>query len=120
MFPDGTVALECDIKDPTANIFLTVSNRISNHSDASTTEILAIRWSLQLVKELKIESFTIQSDVLVLVDCINGTDYIATLDPIVNGCKILLGGFIDATLMYVNRDSTLNAHHMVGVGKSLE
>lgn len=68
-----------------------------------------------MTKELKIESFTIQSDVLVFVYCINGTNYIVALDPIVNGCKILLGGFIDATRMYVSCDTNLDSHHMVGL-----
>lgn len=116
---DGIVSLGCVLKDPTTNIFLAASNRLSSHVDASTIEILVIWWCLKLAKELKIESFTLQSDALVLVDCINGVDFSTALDPIVNDCKLLLGAFNDATLMYVSRDINVNAHQMVGVGKFL-
>lgn len=118
-FPDGAVSFGCVVKDPTANIFHAASKRLESHADASTTEILATRWCLQVAKDLKIEKFIIQSDALVLVDCINDFDFCAALDPIVIDCKSLLGNFSDVTLMYVSHDSNVDAHFMVGVGKSL-
>lgn len=55
-----------------------------------------------------------------MVDCIHGDDFMDALVPIINDSKILIGSFIDATLMYVIQDSIADAHHMMGVGKSLD
>lgn len=111
--------LGCVIKDLTNNIFLAAANCLSNHADVITAEILAIRWSLQLAKSMKIEKFIIQYDALVLVDCINGSNFIVALDPIVSDCKLLLGSFSDSILMYINCDRNVDAHQMVEIGKSL-
>lgn len=83
-FSENMVLLGCVIKDPNDNIFLVASNRFSSHVDVSTTKVLAIRWCLQLTKDLKIDNFIMQCDALIIIDCINGSDFSTTLDPIVN------------------------------------
>lgn len=73
-----------------------------------------------VMPSLKIKKFVIRSDALVLVDCINDSDFIVALDPIICNCKILLDSFSDAILMYINRDRNMDANHTVGIGKSLD
>lgn len=42
-----------------------------------------------MAKSFKIEKFIIQCDALVLMDCINGSDFIVALDPIACDYKIM-------------------------------
>lgn len=119
-FSEGMMSLGCVIKEPNANIFLVASNRFSSHAYASTTEVLAIRWTLHLAKDLKLDNFIMQSDALIIVDCINDYNFFAVLNPMVNNCKILLGEFKFVTLMHVSRLSNVDVHHMVRVSKSLD
>lgn len=74
---------------------------------------------MDLAKELKFERIIFYSDVLGLVDCVNEVDFNAALDPIIKDCNNLLSSFGDASLLNLSRNFNSDAHHMVGVGKSV-
>ncbi|CAK8571737.1 unnamed protein product [Lathyrus sativus] len=114
----GFVSLGCIIKDPTSNIFLAASKRFPSVTNPANAELLAIRWAFLLAKELNLKSFVFQSDAQVVVDCINDFVFIADLDSVVADCKLLMKDFDSVTLMFINRLCNLDAHHMVGIGKS--
>lgn len=54
-----------------------------------------------------------------MVDCINEMAFKADLDPIVADCRILLSGFSNVAVMFKRQTVNSNAHHLVGLGKSL-
>lgn len=43
----------------------------------------------------------------------------AALDPIIKDYSNLLGGFRDASLLFLSRTFNSNAHHMVKLGKAV-
>ncbi|XP_058774462.1 uncharacterized protein LOC131648749 [Vicia villosa] len=118
-FDDGVISFGCIIRDPTSNIFLAATKRSVSITEASNAELLAIRWSLQVAKDLGLKDFVVQSDALVMVDCINGVVFNADLDPIVADCRNLISGFNNVRVMFIRRTLNGDAHHLVCLGKSL-
>lgn len=61
----------------------------------------------------------VQSDALVVVDCINRMAFNADLDPIVADCRILMSGFINVAIMFIMRTLNSDVHHLVSLSKSI-
>ncbi|XP_058723214.1 uncharacterized protein LOC131595014 [Vicia villosa] len=116
-FADGTVSLGCIIKDPCGMVNVATCKSFPSVTDILSAELQGILWALQLAKDFKLTNVVFQSDAMVLVDCINGQDYLAALDPLICDCKTLLCSFNSATIMYVNRSLNTDAHQMVRIGK---
>lgn len=87
-FEDGLVSLGCVIKYPNAGICMAACKTLSSFADLSTTELLGIQWVIELAKDLKIEEVMFYFDALGIVDSVNGTIHNATLEFVVNDCKI--------------------------------
>ncbi|KAI5421996.1 hypothetical protein KIW84_045446 [Lathyrus oleraceus] len=51
--------------------------------ELSIAKSLAIRWGLQIAKDLKLDKVLVQSDVMFVVDCINAFEFSIVLDNIV-------------------------------------
>lgn len=56
-------------------------------------EASCIKWCLQLGKDQKLEDIIVQSDSLVVIECIKGSNTIATIDHIVSYCTLLMKEF---------------------------
>ncbi|XP_058784919.1 putative disease resistance RPP13-like protein 1 [Vicia villosa] len=93
------------------SIDLAASKREKIHVAPEVAEILAIRWSLQLAKELKLNCLIIQSDALTAVDCINGIVEDAVLEPIAADCRFFLSSFSCASVMFIRRTDNVDAHN---------
>lgn len=84
-----------------------------------TTDMLAIRWCLNMMKDVCIDSVFIQSDPLNIVDCINYVLGLANLDHIDLDCKSLLNSFKFSNVMHSRRCFTVDAHHMASLAKTV-
>lgn len=62
---------------------------------------------------MKLDNFIMQSDPLIIVDCINDSGFSTALDPIANDYNIHLGEFKSIILMYVSRLYNMDVHHML-------
>lgn len=60
-FDEGFLNFGCVIKDHDIKIVLALSQKELITADPTITEILAIKWSLQLAKELNVKKILIQS-----------------------------------------------------------
>lgn len=118
-FEEGVVSFGCVICDPTSNIFLAPTKRISSIMDLANAEILAIRWLLQVAKDLGLKEFVLQSDAFAVVDCVNGFVTYADLNPIVLDCKTLFSRFSDVSIMFIIRIIIVDAHQLAGIGRTL-
>ncbi|XP_058756380.1 uncharacterized protein LOC131629608 [Vicia villosa] len=92
-FESGIVSLGCVIKSTDDKILAASYQRISRYTDAATAELMGIMWAMQLALEHKLDNIVFQSDALIVVDCINGVSFSATLDLLVNDCRQLLNCF---------------------------
>lgn len=115
-YVNDLVALGCVIKNQADDVILSASNRESIAADPATAEALAIRWSLQKTQELNLDRVLVQSDALVVVDCLNDINFSAALEPLISYCKLIMSSFSQCTVMFISRNLNLDAHHMVGVG----
>lgn len=77
-------------------------------------EALAIRWSLKLVLDLK--NILVFSDAFPMVDCNNGLDFSAELEPIILDCLSFYNSFKDCNYFYLTRAFNMRAHSLVGLG----
>lgn len=68
-------------------------------------------------KELKLERVLVQSDVLVIMDCINSILKFVVIEPIAADCRFFLSKFKVAFVMYLSRTLNVDAHKLVGMGK---
>ncbi|KAL5073683.1 hypothetical protein RYX36_012667 [Vicia faba] len=118
-FDDVVVSFGCVIRDLTSNIFLAATKLRVSILDPTNAEMLAIRWSLQVAKNLKLTSFMVKSDALAIVDNINGIVFNANLDSIVGDCKTLISDFSSVSIMFISRTSNVVAHQLFGIDKSL-
>ncbi|CAI8584877.1 unnamed protein product [Vicia faba] len=107
----GGVIQVCEMK-----IIIAASKEVSR-TDTVVAEMLAIRWSLGIAKDLKLDRVLLQSDALGAVDCINGYQSIAVIDHIAEDCRVLLSSFNFASVMFIPRTSNADAHNLVGIGK---
>ncbi|XP_058776202.1 uncharacterized protein LOC131650515 [Vicia villosa] len=116
---DGVVAFGCVLKKHNMSIDLVASKRENFQAAPMVAEILAIRWSLQLAKELELNRLIIQSDAPTAVDCINGVAKDAVLEPIAADCRFLLNSFSCTSVMYIRRNENVDAHNVARLGKLL-
>lgn len=56
---------------------------------------------------------TIQSDALVVIECIRASNSIASTEPIVSDCKLLLNAFSSVSINFI-RDLNVLAHRRSG------
>ncbi|XP_058739812.1 uncharacterized protein LOC131611980 [Vicia villosa] len=117
-FNDGTVAMGCVIKKHNDEVIVAASKRMEVSVSPSTAEAMAIRWGLQVARDLKLQKIVVQSDALVVVDCVNKMDFSVVLEPIVLDCSEIKLYFDVVTVMYVSRNFNTDAHHMVSIGKT--
>lgn len=115
-YVNGSVAMDCVIKNQSDDIILSASHRESFGTDPATAEALAIRWCLQIAAELKLDKILVQSDALNVVDCLNGVISSAILDPLILDCKHILSSFKQFAVMFISRNLNVDVHYMVGVG----
>lgn len=92
--------------------------RFSSYTDAATTELMGILWTMHLSLKHKLENVIFQTDALVVVECINGVSYSAALELLVKDCRLFLLSFKNV-VVYLNRNYNADAHHLVHVGKRL-
>lgn len=81
--------------------------------ELSIAKSLAIRWGLQVAKDLKLDKVLVQSDVMFVVDYINAFEFSIVLDNIVANCKLLLNSFKEAYIMFLNKNFKGDAHNMI-------
>ncbi|XP_058760957.1 uncharacterized protein LOC131634317 [Vicia villosa] len=115
-FEDGSVAFGCLIKNQDGNVLLAACKREEVSVCPLIGETLAIRWSLQVAKELKVERILVQSDALSVVDCINAVSVRADIDHVIRDCQFLLSSFKFASVVFINRSFNSDAHSFVGLG----
>jgi hypothetical protein len=70
-------------------------------------------WCLQLAKGQNLKE-TIRVNALVVVECIRGSNSIASIESIVTDCKLLMSTFSYVSINYVCRDFNVLAHRFVG------
>lgn len=51
-----------------------------------------------------------ESDAAVVVNCINDKSHIATIDPIIQDCKLLMQYFQNPVICHVRREANAAAH----------
>ncbi|PNY04967.1 ribonuclease H [Trifolium pratense] len=113
-FPDGYTTFGCVIKDCSGMISFSACRKENLLVDPLLAEALAIRWCLQVAKDQNLKEVIIQSDALVVVECIRGSNSIACIELIVTDCKLLMSTFSSVSINYVCRDLNVLAHRLVG------
>lgn len=88
----------------------------SSFTDVETTELMGIKWPMHTAIDLKMDNVIFQPDALSVVDSINGISHSAALELLVNDCRLLLGKFQNAVVVFLSRNCNGDAHHMVHVG----
>jgi hypothetical protein len=54
-----------------------------------------------------------------VVNCINSTSFVATLDHIIQDCKILMAAMSTVNVLFVNCSLNSAAHSLVGLSKTV-
>ncbi|XP_058742583.1 uncharacterized protein LOC131615095 [Vicia villosa] len=119
VFSPNSIAFGCVLKAPDGGVILSACRKEALNTDPLTVEMLAIRWSIRLALDLKIERLVVQSDCLNVVDCVNSVAVFATIEPVAEDVRCLLSHFLFASLMYVGRKFNTEAHSLVGAGNIL-
>jgi hypothetical protein len=88
-FPDGFTTFVSVFKDY-SNITFSACKKENFTVDPLLAEALAIRWCLQLAKDQNLKETIIESDALVVVECIRGSNSIASIELVVIDCKLLI------------------------------
>lgn len=96
VFNDGFVFFSCIIKNHDKKVILTTIKKESISIELSVAEMLAIRWSLLLIQELKLERICIQSNALSVMDCINYIPYCFPRTHYLSSFKV-------ASIMFLSR-----------------
>ncbi|CAI8586120.1 unnamed protein product [Vicia faba] len=102
-----------------SNIFLAATKRFESVTNAASAEMLVIRWSLQVAKDIGLESFVVQLDALVVVDNINRIVFNVDLKPLASDCRSLISDFCNVSVMFISRNLNNNIHNLIGISKSL-
>ncbi|XP_058778794.1 uncharacterized protein LOC131652829 [Vicia villosa] len=118
-YDNGTMAMGCVVKVEGMRVSLSACRREQLLVNPTVAEAMAIRWALSLMQSIHLDNAVLQSDALSVIDSIWGLSYIADLEPIVADCKHLLACFRNVTVSFVGRSGNVDAHHMVGVGRTL-
>ncbi|XP_058783366.1 uncharacterized protein LOC131658047 [Vicia villosa] len=118
-FDDGVVAFGCMIKSWDSKVIYGACKRESMSVDPALAELLAIRWCLQIAKDIHLDKVLVQSDAMIVVDCINSTISNAALDLIAGDVRDLCNIFSLCSVMYLNRVFISDAHNLVKWGKLL-
>lgn len=85
--------------------------------DSCLAELLAIRWNLNIAKNLSLEQVLIQIDTKCAVDCINTLTILANCDLITSDCRALLDSFGNVVVVFLSRLYNVDAHHLVVLEK---
>lgn len=83
----------CVVKNHDLKISFTTSRREVISAEPVMAELLAIKWSLRMEKDLQMSRLITQSDAKLAVDCINGVISHAILKPVAEDCRIFLKSF---------------------------
>lgn len=102
-FQDDVYSFGCIIRDNNNGIILSACNRNQGRIKPYLTELLVVRWGLQLAKDLLFENFTLQSNALFIFDCINQIQHFASLYHIVIDHRLLFESFKDTIVMFVSK-----------------
>lgn len=86
MCPNGTITFGGLIQDRELKTIIAASKTNDMMVEPLVAELLAIRWCLGVPMERKLDMILLQSDALVVVDCINGSQHIAALEHIAQDC----------------------------------
>jgi hypothetical protein len=78
--------------------------------EPALAEALGVRWCLQMAKKANILEATICCDAKMVINCINSTGFVATLDHIIQDCKTLMVEMSKVNVLFVNRSLNSAAH----------
>lgn len=107
------------VRNHKGEVLLAASKRENLSMDPSLAEALGIRWGLQLAKEQQLNKVIIESDAAGVVNCINDKCCMATIDPFIQDCKLLLQHFQNSVICHIRRQANVAAHGMVKEAKIL-
>lgn len=83
--------------------------------EPTLVEALGVRWSLELARSLEWRKTVIQTNALVVADCIHRKYYVAILKNIIDDCISLLSEFNYAIVHFIRRDRNLEVHKLIGL-----
>ncbi|XP_058776112.1 uncharacterized protein LOC131650418 [Vicia villosa] len=118
-YDNGVMAMGCVVKPDGNGVVMSACRREQVLVNPNVAEAMAIRWALSLMQAIHLDNAVLQSDALNVIDSIYGLNYIADLDPIVADCKHLITCFRNVSVSFIGRRGNVDAHHMVGVGRTL-
>lgn len=107
----------CVFKNNSGDISMIVCKKESIATDPCMVEALGVRQCLQLARDQGLQKLEIQTDALVIADCISGKSSNANLDPIIVDCVEYLNTFVSASVCYISRENNGEAHKLVGIAK---
>ena len=113
-FSDGYTASACVFKDYTDVTTFSACKKEQTTADPKTSEALGIRWCMQLAKDQRIKEIIVQTNALAVVECIRGSNSIASIEHIVADCKTLMNAFSKVSVNYISRELNVLAHRLVG------
>jgi hypothetical protein len=116
-FPDGYTTWGCVFKNQAGDISMATCKKENIVTDPCMAEALGVRWCLQLARNQGMQSVQIQTDALVVAECILGKRTNASLEPIIVDCIELLNSFNVAAVCYIGRQNNIEAHKLVGIAK---
>lgn len=121
---DGLIVAEvitfgCVVKDHNQQVIVVACLKKNLCVVPCLAEMLAIRWSLNLVKGLGCNKVLIQPDSSSTVDCINSVMSITNFDHIALDCRVLLNSFSMASVTFLSRLYNVDAHHMACLAKTV-
>ncbi|XP_058749287.1 uncharacterized protein LOC131622279 [Vicia villosa] len=118
-YEEGVVAFGCLIKSWDSKVIYGACKRETMSADPALAELLAIRWCLQVAKEIHLDKIIVQSDAMTVVDGINSNMSNAALELIAGDVRELCSFFKFSAIMYLNRLFLSDAHNLVKWGKIL-
>lgn len=118
-FADGSTGWGCVTKDREGRVILAASRKEVTTIDPLLAEALGVRWGLQLAMEQQLEEVIILTDVLMVVNCINGKSFIATIDLVIEDCKVLMNVIGSVSVSHIGRQLNMEAYNSVGIAKAV-
>ncbi|XP_058724687.1 uncharacterized protein LOC131596129 [Vicia villosa] len=118
-FDEGFISFGCLLRNQAGRVVSAACKWEEMSANPVTAETLAIHWSLQLAKELKVERILVQSDALSVVNCIISLSLLTDIDHVVLNCQTFLRSFKFASVVFISRAFNCDAHNLVGLGKRL-
>jgi len=70
---------------------------------AKLNKLSIFRWCMQLAKDQRIKEIVVQTDALAVVECIRGSNSIASIEHIVADCKTLMNAFSKVSVSFISR-----------------